>query len=127
VRAQQVMGHEEGGLLRYSSKVGRCYLKNVIVKNQGIDVTEENVYWKNKVHRKETCDVYLEGNSEFVAEDVTLEGEYNIIVKDGERLIARQQGSQVVFERESIASMSSKQGWRYRVAPDYHIALEWNV
>ena len=37
IHAQRVMGHLDKGLLQYSNLTGQCSLKNVCVKNRGID------------------------------------------------------------------------------------------
>ena len=55
-------------------RCGRCSLQNVFIYNRGIDwSSEDNVYWKHKVHRLESVKIVLHGNSEFEAHDVTLE------------------------------------------------------
>eukprot|EP00210_Caulerpa_lentillifera_P005907 g5647.t1 len=73
--------------LLYSSHVGRVELKNVRVKNKGIDWSYDgNVYWKHEVSRKELCLIHLNGCSEFEARDVTLTGNLNFNVPDGHRL-----------------------------------------
>lgn len=121
VQALQVMGHEVDETLCYSYRTGRCRLKNVTIKNRGIDRTQKNIYWKNSIQRHEMCCVILEGFSEFIAENVILSGDHTIVVKDGERVRAVQMGDQVAFHRESMEMPSHE--WRYHITPDYHIRL----
>lgn len=123
VEAFQVMGHYVEGKIVYSHQTGRCLLKNVKIRNKGIDRSKKNVYWKNSIQRKESCHIQLEGFSEFVAEDITLEGNHSIVVKDGERVIAKQKGDEVVFYRETIDKTCAQSFWNYTIASDSKIEL----
>jgi UTP---glucose-1-phosphate uridylyltransferase len=123
IKADQVLGHSVEGIVRYSHQTGRCLLKNVTVKNQGIDRSQKNVYWKNVIARTEACVIHLEGSSEFVAEDVVLEGNYMITVQDGERVTARQAGDQVILVRERLDQIDEA-CWDYSVTSEYHIQLK---
>lgn len=102
VQAKQILGHKVDQKITYSPLTGRCILKNVKVKNKGISQSESNVYWKNKIEREETCYIQLQGYSEFYAENVVLDGDYHVVVKDGERVIALSQGGEVVFKKEAL-------------------------
>lgn len=126
IEASQVMGHEIDGVLYCSHQTGRCCLKNVNIKNKGIDSSKRNVYWKNRIHREEKCRILLEGFSEFIAEDVTLEGDFDIIVRDGERVIAKQEENKVIFYKESIEKHLAKPYWAYHIAVDQSIQLKFN-
>jgi len=75
-------------LLEFSPAVGRCLLENVSIKNKGIDRTAKNVYWKNMIKRHESLQIILEGDSEFVAKNVTFSGNRVIRVLDGQRVTA---------------------------------------
>lgn len=57
-------------------KESRCILKNVIIRNQGIDNHLSSNYWKNQLHRKESVQILLEEGAEFYAENVVLEGSH---------------------------------------------------
>lgn len=126
VEANQIMGSYINGSLSYSNQTGRCFLKNVTIKNKGIDRSKKNIYWKNTIQREESCRIYLEGFSEFIAEDVTLEGHYDIVVQDGERVIAKQEEKGVVFYKEPIVKHSNAPYWAYSVAADLSIFLKFN-
>ncbi len=123
IQADQVIGHKLEGVLCYSNLIGRCYLKNVCVKNQGVDFSKPNVFWKNTIYRKQSCSIRLEGASEFRAENVTLQGDVSIVVKDGERVTALQENGCVVFIREQLRSEENKSYWQYTIAPDQTIQL----
>jgi UTP---glucose-1-phosphate uridylyltransferase len=123
IQADQIMGHKEEEIIRYSHQTGRCYLKNVTVKNQGLDPSKNNGYWNNTIARKEACTIHLEGWSEFVAQDVVLQGDLTITVGDGERVIARQVGDRVVLTSERMDPKTST-CWEYSVTPEYYIQLQ---
>lgn len=86
------------GDLRRSS----CKLKNVQVRNRGIDRGLTTDFWKNQYKRHECLQVILEGNSEFIAEDVTFEGNHRIVVPDGVKAIAYQENGELVISRTEL-------------------------
>ncbi|MCC5831678.1 MAG: UTP--glucose-1-phosphate uridylyltransferase [Chlamydiales bacterium] len=93
ISARNIIGHLSQGILRYSQKTGKCVLRGVKVRNEGICRSASNTYWKNQIKRQGALNIVLEGHSEFYAEDVVFEGERTIVVPDGERWIARKDGS----------------------------------
>ena len=96
--AKNVLGHDSQGIIRYSHKTGKCVLKNVCVKNRGINRKATRHYWKNRIKRHEAFKIILQGNSEFFAENIVFEGEHTITVPDGERWVASQDLSgQITF------------------------------
>lgn len=55
-------------------RCGRCRLQRVYIQNEGVDwKSKDNVYWQHKVSRLERVKIILHGNSEFEAQDVTLQ------------------------------------------------------
>lgn len=114
VSADKVLGDTVNNELKFSSNTGKCVLQNVRVINKGVNRDNHNIYWKNTVDRHESCMIYLQGNSEFVAKDVTLHGDLMISVKDGERLRAENQNGEVVFKREKLSESSSL--WNYSLS-----------
>lgn len=121
VIAKRVMGSVNSeGILKYSDHVGRCTLKNVRIQNKGIDYSKENIFWKPTIYRLESCEIHLEGNSEFHAEDVTFEGDFQITVEDGFKVTAKQEGSRVVFLKEKIEGPS----WRWEYSFDENKSLQ---
>lgn len=124
IDAKQVLGHMQDHLLHYSHLTGRCLLKNVIIRNKGIDRQAENIYWKNKIEREEMCYIQLQGYSEFVAENVILDGDYHVIVRDGERVTAMQQGEHVIFKKEPLDKKQAGPFWKYVFDEQENIKLE---
>lgn len=51
-----------------------CQLKNVKVKNRGINREAVNCYWRGKIDRHESLKIVLEEGSEFIAQNVIIEG-----------------------------------------------------
>ncbi len=127
IEAENPLGHMVGGIVRYSQKTGKCVLKNVTVKNEGVDWSQSSPLWKNKLKRRERVKIQLRGNSEFYAENITFVGEHTIIVPDGERWIAYQKPSitghsvQVEFVKERASWR-----WNYQLKGD-QIVLQHNI
>lgn len=121
-KAAQIEGAPE---LVYSDACSRIRLRNVRVRNAGIDWTDEsNVYWRHRVARKETCRVVLHGNAEFYAADVEFVGARTYVVPDGYRLRVRQGGDgQTISELEKVDSMRPSWKWQYQLRADGHVAL----
>ncbi|MES2199879.1 MAG: hypothetical protein V4489_06900 [Chlamydiota bacterium] len=123
ITAERIMGEvDESGVLRYSEKVGRCTLKNVRICNQGIDLSLPNVFWKGEIYRKESCFIYLEGESELYAEDVTLTGDKQIIVEDGWRLTIKQVNGEVTYRKEKL--LQTPWCFTYAFTPDYTLQIQ---
>jgi hypothetical protein len=51
--------------------------------------TQTPCYWKRRITRSESCRVVLRGRSEFLARDVTIEGDVLFEVPDGHRMEVR--------------------------------------
>lgn len=94
-----------------SFKRGRCYLYNVVVRNKGIDRSQKNIYWKNQIKRHEAFEIILQGESEFFAEDLELDGDHKIEVPHGHRTIAYKKEGRIFFRTEKIATPSWS--WNY--------------
>lgn len=102
IEAENPLGHFDSNLLRYSDKVGKCVLKNVSVLNQGIDFTRENIFWKNKIHRKEALSITLKGNSFFYAENVVFKGSHSIVVPNNTFMRAYCENGEILFEQKPL-------------------------
>ncbi|MFQ5729272.1 MAG: UTP--glucose-1-phosphate uridylyltransferase, partial [Waddliaceae bacterium] len=90
------------GILEYGEDCGKCILRNVRIKNKGIDRSARDVYWKNEISRHEKVLITLQGNAEFIAEDLAFEGEHLINVPDGYRFIAYEKEGKILFRQEKI-------------------------
>ncbi|MBF5059746.1 UTP--glucose-1-phosphate uridylyltransferase [Candidatus Neptunochlamydia vexilliferae] len=107
IDATNIMGHQEEGLLRYSDQTGQCILKNVTVKNEGIDWEEEDhLFWKHEVKRRSALKVVLHGHSQFIAENVTLRGDLTLDVPHGMKMTAKEEKGRVSFIMEPLDGVS---------------------
>ncbi|MCI0382245.1 MAG: UTP--glucose-1-phosphate uridylyltransferase [Chlamydiae bacterium] len=122
IQAKNVMGNLENGILTYSEDTGKCFLKNVSIKNRGVDWNHPNVFWKNEVKRKEACKIHLFGNGEFYAENVVFEGNMEIKVASGKKVTAKMKKGKVVFEEEPLKKPSLS--WDYSIDSAYEIKVE---
>lgn len=84
VFAAAKIGHnDESGFLNFSDKVGQVTLCNVKVRNLGLDLDSSQPIWKGDYCFKEKLHIELLGNSRFIAENVTFEGNMKFSVEDG--------------------------------------------
>lgn len=97
-------------LIHQGIETSQCTLRKVNIKNKGINRSSPQEYWSNHLIRSEEMVIYLEENSEFIAENITFSGPYKIVVPAGQRLIATQDQGPVQFKTEP-ALQSAK--WRY--------------
>ncbi|MBT4445251.1 MAG: hypothetical protein HN831_04175 [Waddliaceae bacterium] len=103
VRADNIVGEE--------NVCGKCILKDVVVKNKGIDTTADNAYWENDITRKECLKINLHGNAEFIAEGVTFVGDETIDVAAGKRIRAYYDNGTIAYEQEDISAPTWS--WKY--------------
>ena len=97
----------DGSLLIYGyigdfKKMGKCILKNVKVKNMGIDRKISNVFAENKICRKESLKIILHENSVFEAEDVIFEEDLVIDVPPNHKIRAFTEGGSIAFEKTKL-------------------------
>lgn len=78
-------GFNSLNILEYGNE-SRVTLKNISVRNLGIDREQTRDYWKNAFVRKECVEIDLEEGSEFYAENLTLEGSHHFVVPSHHRL-----------------------------------------
>ena len=126
IEASQPLGNlEDDAKIRYGEMSGKCELKNVRVKNRGINRLRENKYWKNEIDRHERLKIFLEGNSEFFAEDIAFVGNYTITVPDGFRYTAIKKGEKVAFRKQKIIAPTWH--WKYSFQKDDRILLKKSI
>lgn len=116
IEAKSMLGERENEQLRYSTKGGRCLLRNVLVQNQGYEQEGHKNFWRGDIKRKEALEIILHGFAEFVAEDVSFTGPYKIEVPEGWRVTAYMEGNKLAFKKEKVAVPSWF--WRYRYSSD---------
>lgn len=124
IKADQITGHKNSkGRNLYSHQTGRCFLKNISVKNKGIQNLAGQDYSHYRIHREQSLHIHLKGASEFFAENISFRGSYNIIVPDKHRMIAEQNGQSVKFRLEKLRSPTWK--WDYSWGKDGAIRLDF--
>jgi hypothetical protein len=99
----------------FTDKVGRATLNNLTVRNSGLNSRDMNMILRGNPDRKESCEIRLEGFSEIVAENITIQGDFHLTVPDGQRAILTQGPLGSV---ETTLEPITKPGWTYIVAWD---------
>jgi hypothetical protein len=114
IATSSIMGNQE--------LTGKCILKNVRIRNSGINREATRSFWKGEVVHREKCKIFIEQGGEFYAENVLLRGELSIHVPSGKKVTAFMNGGRVEFKEEELSQPSWT--WRYRLGPEYQILLE---
>ena len=97
---------------KYSDMVGRARFLNVTVTNKGLKGRAPKDVLNGNLERSESCQIVLEGFSEVVAENVTINGPFHLVVPNGKRAVLHQEASGAITATlEPIAAPS----WRYAV------------
>ncbi|MBS0621774.1 MAG: UTP--glucose-1-phosphate uridylyltransferase [Verrucomicrobia bacterium] len=78
----------------------KCRLKNVTVRNQGLQDTQEHSYWKGQILRSESLLILIEGNGYLDAEGITFEGNETITVSDQTCLRLRKHSREILSRDE---------------------------
>lgn len=115
-----IMGHQEG-VIHYSDQTGKCILKNVRVRNSGINREASRSFWKDEIVHKENCEIFIEQGGEFYAENVLLRGELRIRVPSGVKVTAFMNGGRVEFIEEVLSQPSWV--WKYTVDAQNNVVL----
>ncbi|KAF3362468.1 Uncharacterized protein PHSC3_000940 [Chlamydiales bacterium STE3] len=122
IKALSPLGHlGSEGDLTYSNKMGKCYLKNIIVENSGINASAPNKFWKNEIFRKETLEIIIEEDGEFHAENIIFRGSHRIFVPKGHRMIAYMEDHRLSFKMMRLEQPSWY--WLYTFDDKDHIVL----
>lgn len=80
----------------------RCLLKNVKVKNLGIDKTANNNFLQNKIKRKEYVKITLGESSEFYANNVEFVNTHEIIVPSFHKMFILQENNKITYKVEKL-------------------------
>ncbi len=122
IEADNVTGHLNSESERvYSSCTGQCSLKNVRVKNAGIDWDEEHLFWKDADKRSGCLKIVLHGHSRFVAENVTFNNSRVIEVPDGILMTAQEKEGKVAFNQQPLHD--DHPFWNYQVDSSQKIKI----
>lgn len=92
IEAQPPLGSLDASGYLHHEQESRCTLKQVTIRNQGIDYQQVQCYWKNEVKRKEAVHIILHEGAEFHAEKIVLEGSHYFEVPPYHRLVLTSQG-----------------------------------
>lgn len=116
------LGHIDAlNILRYGQS-SRCQLHRVTVRNQGIDFSAKNCFWKNKISHHECLKIILHEGAEFHAEDIMIEGNHTFEVPAWHRLTLKGKKKEWMPELQKISAPTWD--WKYSFGPDNAIVLE---
>lgn len=123
ILADCVIGHPDSdGIITYSERTGKCTLHRVRIRNKGINRDSSGPYWRDDLCYNESFTLVLHGNAEFYAEDIEFEGDQEIEVADGQRMVAKKGPNNcVIFEKTAITQPTWH--WRYAHLADGSIKL----
>ena len=121
--AKSIHGHHHLGKRIYSHKTGQCILKNVCVRNKGIDwQIKEPFFWKRAIKREESVTIELLGHSRFEARNVTFQGPHFIKVPDKVHLIVSQEKGKLIYEKRLLKDEGPF--WDYHIQENQSIRLK---
>lgn len=103
------------GIRRYSKDVPRAYIKGVSIVNKGVLPASISDHVKRQVCREESCTIRLEGVSELIMENVSLSGDFTLVVPHGKRAIISEDAQGELNVRMEECSLPS---WNYQVIWD---------
>lgn len=99
------------------TKCGRVRLRDVVVTNKGVDWAAQGTQtWSATLTRHESCSIIVEGDSEFCAKGVALDGDVKYVVPPGTRLELRPgpDGPNDVAERwTDLTESAPSWQWKY--------------
>lgn len=125
VHALSPLGHiNHQGCIEYSEHCGKCTLRNVTIKNKGINWSIPQVWWKGKIMRNESFEIVLHGNGEFYAENVNFAGNHFIEVPDGYRYEALASNTKSGFDLIKEKIKQPTWHWEYGFSEDDTIHLK---
>lgn len=114
IKALSPIGSQEEAGTIFSDKVGRAFLENVTIKNEGFVSRTATEALNKSTKPKEQCEIILEGFSEIVAKDVTITGPLYLFVPNGQRAILSATPSgepDITFELISTPSWTYSIDW----------------
>ena len=110
------------GKLLYSNRGGRCRLSHVTIINDHCTPRSAAACWKRDEQVSGGVEIVLHGDSEFEASHVTFVGNVMIEVEEGFRMIARQEGGEVILTKEKLCG--SRWYWAYQSNAQSEISLK---
>ncbi len=123
VKADSPLGHhDEKNQLIFSEKAGRARLKNVRIRNRGINREKEQDFWRHPLDHTEKCEITIEEGGEFVAENILLEGDLSIHVPAGYCVTATMEKGKLHLKKELLEKGPSWH-WTYSFDDEEKIIL----
>ena len=123
IHAHRVMGDvNKKDMLQYSNDTGQCYLKNVHVRNRGIDWGNTDLFQNYNIQRHAALKIILYGHSQFIAENVTIHGNLTLKVPDGICMIAKEERGDLIFTTHSIEH--KEPFWTYTIDQNQSIKIK---
>ena len=116
------LGDMENSKILLFKNTPKCTLKNVIIKNKGIDRTTKQCYWKNEIDRKEELRIILGEGAEFHAEGVILEGTHHFTVPPFHRLEIQKSGNNK-WRKKLVPIEQATWHWHYYFGLENRITL----
>jgi hypothetical protein len=108
VLGENILGKKNlDGSILFGQETSKCILRHIKVNNAGIDRKASQCYWANEIARTEELCITIEGNGEFIAENIEFNGNIHITVPSGYRVRATQEGKGVRLEKEEIEAIPS--------------------
>lgn len=124
INIKNVMGKMDETLTYSEKQSGKCTLIDVQIKNRGID-RKRSSYWNDKIVRKESLKIDIQGSGEFIAEGVNLFGDHHFVVKDGFLLRLYEENGKIKTEEKRLDSCSWF--WKYEIDENKNISLKKGV
>lgn len=122
IEADSPLGHRnKKGETLYSNNEGKCTLINVKIENAGVDYKVDLPLWKDGLARRESLKIYIQGNGEFYAENITFKGPHEIFVPEGYKMTCVPHGKSVQFKLEKITKPTWH--WTYHFGADFSALL----
>lgn len=124
IKARNPFGHRDAdGQIVYSDQGGKCTLKNVAIRNKGIDMGHPQCWWQggSDLRREEVLEIVLHGDGEFFAENILFEGGRLIEVPAGCRVEALSKGDSYELVKTKIAEPTWF--WKYAFNDEHEVVL----
>ena len=117
---------DQQGVRHIGPEVGRARLENVSIENDGLERGPISAFVARTVPRKSGCMIRLMGSSELVAKDVSIQGDFSLIIPDGMRVTLRQAvdgGVEIIkeplSEHQTLYTVEWESGGAPRFTPSF--------
>ena len=80
----------------------KCELKNVIINNEGIDFSYNNIFYQNEIRRNGYLKIILNDESEFYAKNIVFKQSEEIVVPPKCRMFAFEKDNKIIYKIQKI-------------------------